>query len=174
VLRPRGRAPATPRNRARPREDHTTIALLRQQQEIMAQMVEQQRRRSCKYQMQKPVPLRHLRWRFYRRHQSHQHMRYLSHTYSRTSTGPGSPARSRGLVPNCTCNGHQCRESLQVWTPRTQPNSWRSMSGTPRRLKYLLRRSCRRQSEVSVKQRFDERNSTRVSGKALQNFAPNF
>jgi hypothetical protein len=44
VLRPRGRAPATPRNRARPREDDTTIALLRQQQEIMAQMVEQQRR----------------------------------------------------------------------------------------------------------------------------------
>jgi hypothetical protein len=44
VLRPRGRAPATPRNRARPREDDTTLALLRQQQEIMAQMVEQQRR----------------------------------------------------------------------------------------------------------------------------------
>ncbi|KAH0812714.1 hypothetical protein GEV33_010077 [Tenebrio molitor] len=44
VLRPRGRAPATPRNRARPREEDTTIALLRQQQEIMAQMVEQQRR----------------------------------------------------------------------------------------------------------------------------------
>jgi hypothetical protein len=44
VLRPRGRAPATPRNRTRPREDDTTIALLRQQQEIMAQMVEQQRR----------------------------------------------------------------------------------------------------------------------------------
>jgi hypothetical protein len=44
VLRPRGRAPATPWNRARPREDDTTIALLRQQQEIMTQMVEQQRR----------------------------------------------------------------------------------------------------------------------------------
>jgi hypothetical protein len=40
VLRPRGRAPATPRNRARPREDDATIALLRQQQEIMAQMVD--------------------------------------------------------------------------------------------------------------------------------------
>jgi hypothetical protein len=40
VLRPRGRAPDTPRNYARQREEDTTIALLRQQQEIMAQMVD--------------------------------------------------------------------------------------------------------------------------------------
>jgi hypothetical protein len=40
VLRPRGRAPDTPRNRARQREEDATIALLRQQQEIMAQMVD--------------------------------------------------------------------------------------------------------------------------------------
>jgi hypothetical protein len=44
VLRPRGRAPDTPRNRARQREEDATIALLRQQQEIMPQMVEQQQR----------------------------------------------------------------------------------------------------------------------------------
>jgi hypothetical protein len=44
VRRPRGRAPATPRNRARPRNDDTMVALLRQQQEIMTQMVEQQQR----------------------------------------------------------------------------------------------------------------------------------
>jgi hypothetical protein len=41
----------------------------------------------------------------------------------------------------------------QVWTRRTQPNSWRSMSGTPWTPKYPLRRSCRRQSNVSTKQR---------------------
>jgi hypothetical protein len=47
VLRPRGRAPDTPRNRARQQEEDATIALLRQQQEIMAQMVEQQQRTSA-------------------------------------------------------------------------------------------------------------------------------
>jgi hypothetical protein len=40
VLRPRDRAPDTPQNRARQREEDATIALLRQQQEIMAQMVD--------------------------------------------------------------------------------------------------------------------------------------
>ncbi|KAH0810387.1 hypothetical protein GEV33_012404 [Tenebrio molitor] len=40
VLRPRDRAPDTPRNHTRQREEDTTIALLRQQQEIMAQMVD--------------------------------------------------------------------------------------------------------------------------------------
>ncbi|KAJ3620714.1 hypothetical protein MTP99_004640 [Tenebrio molitor] len=47
VLRPRGRAPDTPRNRARQREEDATIALLCQQQEIMAQMVKQQQRTSA-------------------------------------------------------------------------------------------------------------------------------
>ncbi|KAH0818199.1 hypothetical protein GEV33_004592 [Tenebrio molitor] len=40
VLRPRDRAPDTPQNRARQREEDATITLLRQQQEIMAQMVD--------------------------------------------------------------------------------------------------------------------------------------
>jgi hypothetical protein len=63
---------------------------------------------------------------------------------------------------------------LQVWTRRTQPNSWKSMSGTPRTPKYPLKRSCRKQTDISAKQRLDGRSSTRVNGNALQNFAPNF
>jgi hypothetical protein len=197
VLRPRGRAPDTPRNRARQREEDATIALLRQQQEIMAQMVEQQQRTSAvtelrrgpfKYQRSKVVSPRHLRLRSDRRHQPHQNIMYLSHRLilswhhvlpnehqtRRPSQKPRIGVASHLQWPPAQRKLQDDVQLLQVWTRRTQPNSWRSVSGTPRTPKYPLRRSCRRQSDVSAKQRLDGRSSTRVSGNALQNFAPNF
>jgi hypothetical protein len=182
VRRPRGRAPATSRNRARPRDYDTTVALLRQQQEIMTQMVEQQQRTNTVIELlatrlvqvpaaearaptpppPSPAPPGHETGGSCR-----------ATTYSRTSTGPGSPARSSGLASHCTCNGHDV-QLLQVWTRRTQSNTWRSMNGTLRTPKYLLRRRCRRQFDVSTKHRLDGRNSTRVSGNAFQDFARSF
>jgi hypothetical protein len=154
--RPRTRTPANPRNRAGPREDDTTIALLRKQQEIMAQMVEQQQRTN----------------------------RVIELLATRLVQVPAvrapTPPPSEDLPPSPATPGHdmpeppvdlvvlpptpgspaRSRRLASQWPP-AQSNSWKNMSGTPRRPKYLRRRSCRRQSDVSAKQRPDGRSFTR-------------
>jgi sugar (pentulose or hexulose) kinase len=146
MSRARTRTPANPRNRAAPpREDDTTMALLRQQQQIMAQMVEQQQRTNTVIELlatrlvqstRSPCPYA----------TSDGGSTAVSSptraggtratvgscratTYFRTSTGPGSPAGSRGLASNCTGDGHQRSGSC-----RTTPNFRRFGHGEPSRI----------------------------------------
>jgi hypothetical protein len=143
---------------------------------------------SAKRKTQRRAPVRHLRWRFDRRRRPHQDRRYPSHRWILSchhvlpnKHRTGKPSRKPRIGVELHWRWPPAQRKLQddaqlsqVWTRRTQPNSWRSMSGTPWTPKYPLRRSCRRQSDVSAKQRPVGRSSIRVSGKALQNFAPNF
>jgi hypothetical protein len=191
MSRTRTRTPANPRNRAAPpREDDTTIALLRQQQQIMAQMVEQQQRTNTVIELlaTRLVQLPEAR----------------APTPPPMEVRPPSPAPPGQEVPEPQVDlVVPPRTSERAPDREAQPEAadWRRIAlamatsaaeAAGRRPtfagldtenpaefleeyeRYPLRRSCRRQSDVSAKQRPVGRSSIRVSGKALQNFAPNF
>jgi hypothetical protein len=160
MSRTRIRTPANLRNRAAPpREDDTTIALLRQQQQIMAQMHqdaatdEHGDRATCdEARAPTPPPMEV-------RPPSPAPPGQEVPDLVVPSRAPDREAQSRIGVelhwrwPPAQRKLQDDAQLSQVWTRRTQPNSWRNMSGTPWTPKYPLRRSCRRQSNVSTKQR---------------------
>jgi hypothetical protein len=177
MSRTRTRTPANPRNRAAPpREDDTTIALLRQQQQIMAQMVEQQQRTNTVIellatrlvQLPEARAPRHLRWSFDRRRRPHQDRRYPSHRWilschhvlpnehrtGKLSRKPRIGVELHWRWPPAHRKLQDNAQLSQVWTRRTQPNSWRSMSGTPWTPKYPLKRSCKWQSFTEFRAEF--------------------